>query len=315
MSKSQTTPKDVFLHVLSMVTLYISVISAIVLLFQYVNTAFPDALDYYRQSNTFSAIRSSIASMIVTWPLYIFVNNLIQKDYKKDPAKKDLGIRKWITYFTLFIAAIVIIINLITLIFNFLGGELTVAFILKAISILSITGSVFTYYLWDLKHTDIKGTENRKLLGWVSSIAVIIAIVSGFFIMGSPATQRAQRLDEKRVGDLQRIQNEVINYWQTKGVLPESMNDLENFLSGFTTPTDPNNSNTYTYEASGELRFRLCATFETKSDYTQSNYRGPIYFKEPNNYWQHDAGKVCFERTIDPERIKGFGVSPLLKRQ
>lgn len=301
---SKTTPKDVFLHLLSMVTLYISVISAVVLLFKYVDTAFPDAVRYYSQSGTFSAMRSAIASLIVAWPIFICVNRFIQKEYKQIPAKKGLGIRKWLTYLTLFVAAIVIIVNLIMLIFNFLDGELTTAFVLKTISILAIIGSVFTYYTWDIKHSETKGAENKKLLAWVSSIAVIVAIVSGFFVMGSPAKQRAVRLDEQRIQHLVRIQNEVIAYWQDKEALPASLEDLSDSLSSFESPADPITDKAYVYEVADELRFRLCATFETESTESPVEYDYYYYSSAVQSNWTHGSGYSCFERTIDPERFQ-----------
>ena len=73
------------------------------------------------------------------------------KDMQRNAEKKSSKIRKWLTYITLFITAGVIIGDLITLIFNLLGGELTLRFILKVLTVLLIAGIIFGYYLWDLK--------------------------------------------------------------------------------------------------------------------------------------------------------------------
>jgi len=46
-SSLKTTPKDVFLHLLMMVMLYIAVISLIIMSFSYVDYWYPDPLYYY----------------------------------------------------------------------------------------------------------------------------------------------------------------------------------------------------------------------------------------------------------------------------
>jgi hypothetical protein len=56
-----------------------------------------------------------------------------------------------LTYITLFVAAGVLIGDLISLVFNFLGGELTVRFVLKVLTVGVIAGTIFGHYLWDLR--------------------------------------------------------------------------------------------------------------------------------------------------------------------
>ena len=72
------------------------------------------------------------------------------------PEKRNLRIRKWLIYFTLFAAALIIIGDLVALIFSLLGGELTVRFLLKVVTIFFVAGSVFYYYLWDLRRHNIE---------------------------------------------------------------------------------------------------------------------------------------------------------------
>ena len=62
--------------------------------------------------------------------------------------------RKWLTYLTLVVAAGIIIGDLIALLSSLLGGDLSVPFTLKAMTILAITGCIFGYYLWDLRQTE-----------------------------------------------------------------------------------------------------------------------------------------------------------------
>ncbi len=151
----KTSPKDVFLHLLSIVALYASGIAFLVLIFQYVNVLLPDAVagnDYYSFQSSMTAIRWSISSLIIVFPVYILSAWFLNKNYDKTPAKKKLWIRKWLVYFTLFAAALIIIGDLVTLINNLLNGELTLRFLLKVLSVFFVAGNVFYYYLWELKH-------------------------------------------------------------------------------------------------------------------------------------------------------------------
>ena len=152
---TKTSPKDVFLHLLAIVALYASGIAFLVLIFQYVNVLFPDPLSdgysMYRYSGAYGAIRWSLSSLIIVFPVYLLTTRFLNKSYKKAPAKANLWIRKWLTYFTLFAASLIIIGDLVTLLNNLLGGELTLRFIIKVLAVFFVAGSVFYYYLWEIR--------------------------------------------------------------------------------------------------------------------------------------------------------------------
>lgn len=307
MTEIKTSPKDVFLQLLMMVTLYIGVISLITLSFAYINYWFPDALNYY-PSGLLDSIRYSSSMLIVAFPIFLFLSWLIQKDLRKTPEKHELKFRKWLVYFTLLIAAITIIIDLIQLVNRFYGGELTLPFALKILSVLILTGGVFGYYLWDIQHKPHK-SKVPATVAWTASAAVLIMIVLGFFVAGSPSHQRQVRMDEQRVSDLQMLQNEIINYWQLKEVLPPNIDALKNEISGFIPPRDPETDMPYEYKGAEPLKFQLCATFNHPSPFTAGEFSRPTisvpyykgYYGAPNEIWDHNAGPKCFERTIDPE--------------
>jgi len=147
----KSTPKDVFYHLLSIVTLYMSAISFITLLLQLINTWFPDPLDYGYGVD--GVIRWSAAILIVAFPVYLLMMWLINKDIAAEPARREIRVRKWLGYLTLFIAAITAIIDVGTLIYNLLGGELTTRFILKVLVVLAVAATVFFYYLRELHDT------------------------------------------------------------------------------------------------------------------------------------------------------------------
>lgn len=156
----KTSPKDFFLNLLSTVALYITSASFIILVFQYINIFFPDTLDSNSYSNplrsAFDAIRFAVSTLVVAFPVYVASLWYMNKEYVNDPEKRKVRIRKWLVYFTLFLAAVIIMGNFVTLVYTFLNGDITIRFILKVITLLTVIGSIFGYYFHDLKKYKIE---------------------------------------------------------------------------------------------------------------------------------------------------------------
>jgi len=302
----KSTPKDVFLHLFNIVTFYLSVIGFIMLFIQYINALFPDKLNYYF-TGIADGVRMSTSILLIATIAYLLTSWMLEKDLARIPEKRGLKLRKWLVYFTLFISAITIVIDLITFVYNFLSGELTLRFVLKVIVVLLVACAVFGYYLWDLKRSNEK-TKLPKLLAIVVSFVVFASIVAGFFIIGTPGQQRARRFDDQRVQQLQMVQSEVINYWLQKEKLPEQLSNLENSITGFTVPTDPATQQPYEYKVLTDLSFELCSTFESVDEGdTGRNGALRMYSSPYDSYsqnWSHKAQRTCFTRTIDPDLYK-----------
>ena len=314
-NQHKSTPKDVFSYLLIIAMLYAGVTSFITLAFQFLEIVFPDALNNYicgyGCSGGFDAVRRSAAALIVVWPVYVFMSWLVGREIKNEHAKKEIKIRKWLVYLTLFISAVTIIIDLVTLIYNFLGGEVTVRFALKVLVVLIVAAAVFGYYLWDLKRQAGTGAKISKIFAWMVSVIIIASIVGAVLVVGTPAKQRLLRFDSQRVMDLQNLQSQIVNYWQLKDKLPAALGDLNDSISGFVSPIDPETGVPYEYNGKGPLAFELCATFNIQENNEKmggSSVPKPVYeYGGPNgaygsiDSWAHSAGRVCFARTIDPE--------------
>ncbi len=300
----RSTAKDVFSHLFAIVTLYVSVVSFIILGFQYIDVTFPDALSFY-YTGALDAIRGAMASIIVMWPAFVGISWLMQKDAKADPEKREISIRKWLMYLTLFVTAITIVIDLITLVNYFLNGEITTRFILKVLVVLATAVAVFAYYLWDLRTDSIAKTKVPKKSAIAASVVILAMIVLGFILVGSPSQQRKVRFDDTRVQDLSMIQSQITNYYSIKQVLPSALSDLANPLIGFSVPADPNGGAAFEYNVKSSLSFELCATFEAESITNKSNVINAMpyydgYNRSFDENWTHGVGRTCFTRTIDP---------------
>lgn len=291
------SPKHVFLHLFVIIMLYAATINFLTLAFQYTNVWVPDTLseiNFYAQDQYHNIIRFALAFFIIVFPVFILTSWSLNRSYLKNPAVKDMKTKKWLIYFTLFTAALIIIGDLVRIVFVFLEGEITTRFILKATSVLIVTAVIFGYYLWDVKKTKVFKYHKQFVLTIV--IIALITVIAGFFIIGSPKSKRLQRLDIERVENLSNIQSQIINYWQKKDQLPEQLSNLEDNISGYTVPTDPITKESYEYQVKGKETFELCASFDLTSQPDQIIKR---LGREQN--WQHNPGRNCFERIIDKE--------------
>ncbi|MDP3901679.1 MAG: DUF5671 domain-containing protein [bacterium] len=301
MNTAKSSPKDVFLHLLAIIALYFSAGSFIALIFQYINLGYPDLVSsdgYYGLQSIYAVMRWSIASLIIIFPVYLFTTRALINSYNKEPDKRELRIRKWLVYFTLFVAALIIMGDLVALIFNLLNGELTVRFLLKILTILFVAGAVFGYYIYDLKN--IK-RDIAKYLVYGVIITVFISVVIGFFVVGSPTEERLRRYDDRRVQDLQFIQGEVLNYWLNKERLPTSLADIQDSIRGVVMPNDPATNEEYIYKIKDNenLIFVLCSDFDLPS--LRDDEALKIYPDRLAGNWRHDSGMICFERVIDKD--------------
>lgn len=301
--ESKTSAKDFFFHLGAMVALYVTVGTFLNLLFSVINHAFPDTNYYsYYYYGSSPEISFAVATLIVVFPILLILSWFNHRSYDFDPIKKNLPIRKWLTYLTLFVAGAVLAGDLVSVLYKFLDGQdLTVAFLLKALSVLVVAGLVFGFYFQDIRDRISKSQEKIWAVG--TALILLAAIIWGFAVIGSPRTQRLLRQDDQKIRDLQNIQWQVINYWQVNGVIPNEMPNLPVDLQG----------DTYEYRKTGELSFEICAGFNKET--TSLNQRMPIegpYFKGgimPNDNWEHPAGWYCFERVIDtiayPTSVRG----------
>lgn len=149
------SPRDAFLHLVLFATLYLSAWHLGSLLFDLINRAFPDAADpAYAISQAAHSMRWSVASLVIAFPVFLFVARHLGRELARNPVKRLSPVRRWLTYLTLFVAATVLIGDMITLVYNVLGGELTARFALKVLVVAVIAGTVFGYYLLDLRREE-----------------------------------------------------------------------------------------------------------------------------------------------------------------
>jgi hypothetical protein len=284
------------MYLLAMSTLYVSVLAVITLLFKYVNLLFPDPLD--SAGYVSETIRWALAELIILFPVYFWSTSVVEREAASDPGKATTRIRRWMLYMTLFLAGLLILGDLICLIYKFLGGELTARFLLKVTAIVAVAGAIFAYYRNALRRSgEISGHERTFAIAAASAIVAIVAV--GVFSAGSPFRARLLSFDEDKVKNLEVIQTEIVSYGRAKGWLPGTATDLNDSISGFTVPNDPQSHRAYDYRLTGAHSFELCAEFNLPGEQKRTY---PYGFGERLGGWIHNAGHACFVRNLDPAK-------------
>jgi hypothetical protein len=303
-----TYPRDALLHLLSAIALYWSAGSMLTLLFAYVNVWVPDPLEPY--ASAAGAINWPLAMLTIIFPVYLWSVWFLNRDLARYPEKNEYKIRRWLLYLNVFLAGALLIGDMVALIYGFLSGGLSARFLLKVLAVFAVGAAVFAYYLFDLRRQAGYASKLR-FWGWGAAAAVLAVIIAGVSLAGSPFRQRLLRFDERKVGDLQNIQWQVVNFWQNKKRLPADLAELRDPISGFAAPRDPQTGAAYEYRRTGELSFELCAEFNLRSE--KGRGAAPLIYPDygaGEGSWEHGEGRVCFTRTIDPERYPPTSVQP-----
>jgi len=299
-TKNQTlnkvTPKDFFLNLGWLITLYGTIISFIALSFGIINKLFVDPSDmYYSVVSYTSGIRLSISWLVVVFPIFLILSHYMKKIFLANPELRDLWIRKWLIYLTLFLSSITFVVDLILTVNKFLEGDLSSKFFAKAVVVFLVAGLTFYYYFRELRAKD--SGMNSKIFGIVTIVLVVGILISSFFVIGSPMNERDRKLDEKRVRDLENISWQISNFYEVKGRLPVKMTWTEDLKteSNFIVPVDPESGANYLYEPiAGEPSYTLCASF---------NLEIPVTY--PGDIWSHNKGEDCFKKNVG--QVDSFG--------
>ena len=315
--KPKTSPKDFFLYLGVIVTLYVVVIAVLRLWFATIDASFPDPLEYnYYYGFADGSLRAAIAALVVIFPIHLFLARLWNTEMRQSPDKQDLWVRKWLIYLTLFVAGVTLAVDLIILVERFLSGDLTTRFALKLLAVFAAAAASFGYFMYDLKRDVVLFDPRLKLFASGASTLLLLSIIGGFLIIGSPRSARLVRLDNERIAQLQSIEWQIAEHWQRYKALPVSLEELNESI-GYVPATDPENE-PYVYRAVSPTSFELCATFSTgnsvRSGDKQQFGRAPYFnpgatptridesFFIKGGSWEHGTGNVCFTREIQLEQ-------------
>jgi hypothetical protein len=154
---------DSFLHILLFISLYISALSLLNVLYHLINHFLPpiDTTTYaYATTMKKSTLTWYLSSLVISIPLFSFLFIYINKKTKDFPALRQLKTRRFFTYLTLIITFILSIIELISLLSSIFSGNLTVNDFLQFMVMLAVSLSIFFYYFNEVRE-DKKQNEEK----------------------------------------------------------------------------------------------------------------------------------------------------------
>ncbi len=304
--------REAFLYLLLFASLYGAAISFGNVAFVLINRAFTDpafmgeaAMQAAVAAST-EMLRWGLAWLVISFPAFLLMQRHVGRTLRRDPALRSSRIRKWLTYLTLFVAAGFLAGDLIALVYFGLGGELVVRFLLKAAVVALVAGSVFGYYLRELRLDDVEASNDAPvsrlpaIFAGAATAAALAATIGGLVAIGSPGNARERRLDVVRVTNLRDIVRAVDVYRERSGALPPSLEALgaERDIT-ISAVADPETGAPYAFRPSGGRSYELCATFSLAAPTDPASLR-LFPYREP--FWRHGAGYQCFDlEAIEPD--------------
>jgi hypothetical protein len=288
------SPREAFLYLLLFVALYLVAFNVGSILFAWIERSWPDPAmsaseEYWDRTQDW--VRFALSCVLVAFPVYLYTSRITGRAVAVDPEKRNSGVRRWLTYLTLFNAACVLIGDFIAVLQGLFRGELTARFLAKAAVVAAIGSWLFAHYMGGLRRDEAatpRPETRPSALARAAAGVVLATALLGLWIAGSPAVARKQALDQRRVRELYDISNAVNAERDSYGKFPADLQDLLRLRarSGLQL-NDPVTHMPYTYQVLDSVRFQLCATFDAPDS------TGP-YGARVDPFWRHTAGHACF---------------------
>ena len=151
--KPYLSAREVFVYLILFAALFAAAYAVGALLFELIDRAFPEALQNQTYWRHFSddRIRWHISVIVIAFPLFFLTFRSVMRAIASDPTKRESRPRKWLTYLTLFVAGVALLGDMTALVYNVLGGGLTVRFFLKVLTVAVIGGGIFAFFLNDMR--------------------------------------------------------------------------------------------------------------------------------------------------------------------
>lgn len=287
-------PKFAFYYLLSLVALIFTAISSAIIIFQIIDKSINDILVDNIYNND-GGLRFGISALFVAAPIFFLMVNFVNKGLRKSELEKESSLRRWLTYFILFVSAVIILGSLIGILNSFLSGEMTLKFALKTLTVLIISVLVFSYYFYDIKRDNVEKKDKNIRIFFIVSLSLVLAIfISSFFFVESPQMARRKKLDQIVLNRISVIESMVNNYYDLNKKLPSNLQEisLENGKIYFEEKDlyDPETGEKIEYNKIGDKEFEICANFRTGSDDGEGRY----YYADR----RFKPGKNCFKGNL-----------------
>lgn len=316
--RSYGSAREAFLYIV-----YFSLLGMIAgntggLAFAFIDRQFADDLvqnNYYSWATT--GMRWSVASLLVGYPIFLFLGWRLAVKKRKDPERRRSRVHAWLTYVTLIFAAGALIGDLVAVVFQYLNGELQTRFMAKAAVVGLISASILWNYSRDVERHSSRIDLAGRALALLSMLVVGALVAWAFTVVRSPGAARYQMADEQRITGLMETTRLVDCHYTYAGALPESLEAMGAYLTdraqrvpvadgcANTMPTDPSSGGDYRYRTIDADSYELCAIFQVgwpdaEGDAREWQAGGYYYYARAGQQQRKlqkpaGAGETCFE--------------------
>ncbi len=136
----------------------------------------------------------------------------------------------------------------------------------------------------------MSGSYGKPILVVATSV-VVVSVIVGIIVIGSPSEGRFQQLDSGRIADLRGVMEATDLFWSRNERLPSSLAELAEDPRTTVNTVDPGSGQPYSYRILDEERYELCTTFDRQSD--------ELPARSTVDFWRHGPGLQCFEIEVD----------------
>lgn len=133
---------------------------------------------------------------------------------------------------------------------------------------------------------------NRVVL-IILGILFLGALISGFYIVGSPNKAQDLKEDQERVSAVLSLSSAVENYHNSQGELPQSLDKLVGNTYLQSLPKDPRNEKDYEYTKVDDTNYKICAEFAVSAQQPTRLDTLPT-----EGIYAHPKGKYCLEKKV-----------------
>ncbi len=136
----------------------------------------------------------------------------------------------------------------------------------------------------------MSGSYGKPILVVATSV-VVVSVIVGIIVIGSPSEGRFQQLDSGRIADLRGVMDATDLFWSRNERLPSSLAELAEDPRTSINTVDPGSGQPYSYRILEEESYELCTTFDRQSDDPSA--------RSTTDFWRHGPGRQCFEIEVD----------------
>lgn len=269
-----------FLYLVSFLSLGFVITGTIGNFFQMINKYLPDPVNsdqYYDYDFNQEFLKFAISALIVAAPIYFGVLYLINKKLDNGDIRPSSLVRKFVTYLAMFVFSAMSLGSLVSLVYNYLDGELTQKIFLKIVVFFGVSLFYLGFYFWEIRRTDFLAKKFYPLY-FASIFIAAVALIVGFIVVDSPRVVREKKQDREIVYEMQNFSSRLDEAYRKNKKLPEVGQQDIKLERGIR------------YTRIDDINYELCASFKHAAKKQFST-----------DEWAHPAGDYCFKKDISSD--------------